>query len=278
MTEKKAGLKNKFAIVRPAIIITTFSSRSVKFAKQQRLNAMFAGLYVIQALALLVLGKSAAAPLHIAYLANDPLQSAAQHHTVLVLAQHRLFDVSLLGLLVTLLFASAVFHALLATALRARYERSLASGLNDLRWTGFAVLGSVLTLVVSLVLGIADVAVLVSVIALCILICFGAMAIEANKRFWPWSVFSGVAMVAAVAALGAYLVGGVVYGSVLPAWTYAAVVAPTVAGLAMITNLRLQIRAKGRWQDYLFADAIYLFVGFVACSAVVWGIFAGVLA
>lgn len=277
MATKKTGVKTKLAIVRPSVIATTFSARSTKFAKQQRLNAIMAGVYAVQAIALLVIGRSASAPVSVSYLAKDPLQSAALHRPVFMLAQHHLFDISLLALLVTLLLGWAVFHVLLATVFRERYERGLAAQLNDLRWTGIGVLGALLTLVAGFALGVSDIAIAVAIVALCVLMAYGAMAVEANKKFWPWSIFVAVAGVGLTIALGVYLVGNILYGDGLPAATYGAALIPLLGGVAVAANLWLQIRAKRQWKEYLFAETAYMGVGFIATTALVWLTCVGVL-
>jgi hypothetical protein len=277
MAEKKTGGKLTLAIVRPSVIATTFSGRSEKFAKQQRLNAIVAGVYALQAIVLWIIGRSATAPVSAGYLAKDPLQSAAQQRTIFMLAQHHLFDVSLLGLLVALLFGWAVFHGLQATAFRERYERGLITMLNDVRWAGAAVLGALLTIVVSLSLGISDIGLLFTVAALCVLISYGAMAIEANKKFWPWAIFAAAAGIGATLALGSYLVGGLLYGDPRPATLYGVALVPLLTGVAVCANLWLQLCGRGRWSNYLFAETVYIGIGFVATSLVAWLIFAGML-
>ncbi len=43
-------------------------------------------------------------------------------------------------------------------------------------------------------------------------------------------------------------------------------------------NQWLQYRAKGRWQDYLFGEKVYIVLSLTAKSALAWQIFAGTLA
>jgi hypothetical protein len=277
MTQKKMGAKRAFAIVRPSVIATTFSARSVKYFRLQRINGVLAGLYLLQAGLIVVLGQSAKVPVTLSYLASDPLASAAVHKTVWTLASHRWFDVDLLTLVVTMLVALAVFHGALATLLRDRYERGLANKLQDLRWFAYAVIGGLAVVITALVVGVSDIALLLVLFGLAVLLALGALAVEANAKLWPWILFGVTAAVAMVVAVGTFVVGGLVYGSALPAYAYVVAGLTLIGGMGIFGNLYLQLRGRKEWADYLFAEEGYHALGLVIGSAVAWVVFAGAL-
>jgi len=274
---KKTGVKRKFAVVRPNVLITTFTSHAAKFVNLQRVNFALAGLYALQALFVLMFGHAAKAPVTLNYLTSDALQTAAQHKTVLTLASHRWFDANLLALVVTVLLLAAAVHVLLATVLLKRYEDALTKQTHDVRWAGYALAGGLLLVTVGLVLGVADVAVLVALFGLCVVMAMGAMAVEANKRLSPWSLFAAMPAVATVLVLGAYMLGGALYGTALPGYACWVAALALFGMVGVAANLWLQIRGKDQWKDYLFAEEVYMALNFVAVSAITWLIFAGVL-
>ncbi|HSX05014.1 MAG TPA: hypothetical protein VLF69_00915, partial [Candidatus Saccharimonadales bacterium] len=179
----------KWTVVRPEVLLTTFRSQTAKFANLQRVNGVLAGLYALQALFILIFGHAGKAPVTLNYLTSDPLQTAAQHKTVLTLASHHWFDVNLLALLVGALLLAAVFHALLAAVLLKRYEDALSQKLFDLRWWAYGLIGGLMLVLVALVSGMADVAVLAGLLGLGVVAALGALAVEANQKIWPWGLF-----------------------------------------------------------------------------------------
>jgi hypothetical protein len=279
MTQKKMGgsARKAFAIVRPSVIATTFSARSIKYFRLQRTNGVLAGLYLVQATLIAILGHSAKVPVTLSYLASDPLASAAEHKNVLAFATHSWFDANLLALVVTMLLLAAIFHGLLATVLRARYENGMAKKLQDLRWGGYALIGGLAMIITSLVVGVSDAGLLFALFGLVVLMALGAMAIEANARLWPWVLFAAVAAAAVVLGLGTYIVGGLLYGSALPAYAYVALVLTLGGAAVAATNLLLQLRGAKEWADYLFAEEGYMALNLVVGSALAWVIFAGAL-
>jgi hypothetical protein len=277
MTQKKSGGARAFAIVRPSVIATTFSARSEKYFRLQRTNAILAGLYLVQALLIGILGRSAPVPVTLNYLAGDPLASAAEHTTVWTLASHHWFDANLLTLVVLMLVLGAVFHGALATVLRDRYERGMTDKLQDLRWGGYAVIGGVALIITALVLGVGDFALLVTLFGLTILMALGAMAVEANAKLWPWILFGAVAATAVAAAVGTYMVAGLVYDHSLPAYAYVTAGLTLLGAVGTAINLLLQIRQHKEWADYLFAEEGYMALNLVVGSALAWVVFAGAL-
>jgi hypothetical protein len=277
MVQKLRGGLKKLAIVRPSVIATTFSERSVKFLKQQRLNLFAAGLYVLQALLVLIFAKGVSQPVMLHYWANDPLQSAAQHRTVLTSATHHWFDVRLSVLLAAALLVPAMCHLAFGAIARERYEQSLGKKLNDLRWLAGGIIGGLQAVTVAMVFGVNDVALLVAILASGLGIALGLMAIEANQRFWPWSLFAGISVTVTMLTGLCYGLGGILYGAALPAYAYVATALLTLGLIATVANLVLQVREHRQWADYVFAEMVYAGIGFVVISAVTWTIFFGVL-
>lgn len=277
MAQKLTSGIKKLAVVRPSVIATTFSGRSEKFLKQQRINLVLSGLYLLQAILITIFGHSAVAPVTLQYLATDPLQSAAQHTNVLTLATHRWFDLNLHCIVVLALLLAALGHLLFATALRARYEQALSRRLQDMRWLAGAIIASLLVVAVAVRLGISDAGVLAALIGVTILNGLGALAVEANQKLWPWGLFVGVGMCTGLVVIAQSMVAGLLYGTALPWSTYAFVAVLAVGIAAGLANLWLQIRGTGKWSDYVFVEMMYAGVGIASISACAWILFVGVL-
>jgi hypothetical protein len=277
MADKKTGGMRKLAIVRPSVIATTFSSRSIKYAKLQNLNFGAAAAYAGQALLLLLIGHSTKLPVTFSYIATDPLQTAAQGRAVLATASHHWLDANVRMMLIGVLLLAAVFHLAFATVARERYERALGSKMNDLRWWLAALTGGVLAVLLGMLVGMTDVAVLAALFGLSILAWLGMLAIEANQRLWPWVLPAAIAATTALALGLCYMVAGSVYGTALPGYVYGLFGLTVLGMVATVANLVLQIRGQGRWRDYLFAELVYAVVGFAGISVFTWTVFAGVL-
>jgi hypothetical protein len=108
-------------------------------------------------------------------------------------------------------------------------------------------------------------------------VALGMLAIEANQRFYPWALFVLVPFAIGIAGGACYLVAGWLYGATLSGYVYAATALAVLGPIAVALNLWLQIQAKGRWSNYLFAELVYVSIGFVGISCTVWIIFAGAL-
>lgn len=271
-----SGIK-KLAIVRPSVIATTFSGRSEKFLKQQRLNFVFAALYAVEAITIAFAGSTANYSVWLHFWAADPLQTAAQQQTVLTAASHRWFDLDVHTVVVLALLLAAIGHLLFATALRTRYEQALSKRLQDMRWLAGVVIASLLLVAAALLIGVNDAGLLVAFIGITILNGLGTLVVEAKQKIWPWGVFVGVGALSGLAVVTLYIIAGLLYGTTL-AWSAYALVAALAAGMAAtLTNLCLQISGKGKWQDYVFAEMMYATIGFVGISACAWILFVGVL-
>ncbi|HSX42548.1 MAG TPA: hypothetical protein VLF59_00495 [Candidatus Saccharimonadales bacterium] len=277
MAEKESGIRRSFNIVRPDVIIKTFSSRSVKFVKLQQMHFGLSAVYLLQAVLLVVFGHTQWLPVSLDYLGADPLQSAAQGHTVLTLSAHRWFDVSLLTWLTIVLVVAAVIHALVATVLREWYEKVVQGQLNDIRWWAIGVLGGMAAVFVALILGVSDAALLAALFGLSVIMALGALAVEANKRLWPWVLFVAIAAAVVLAVGLLYGVSGMVYGTALPLYAYGVGGILAVGAAAMGANLVLQLKGLHEWNDYVFAEAGYAAIGALTLSALTWVVFAGAL-
>ncbi len=241
----------------------------------RRANLGAAALHAVQAVAVLVLTTDFALPVTASYLAGPP-GTPAQDPVVL-------FDLPT-GLAVAgFLALSALAHLLVCTAWWQRYVADLGRQRNPARWVEYSLSSSLMIVLIAQLVGISDVAALVALFGVnAAMILFGWLQ-ERYERpgggGWLPFVFGCVAGVVPWVAITIYLVSpGSTSSASAPGFVYGIFVSLFVFFNVFALNQWLQYRARGRWQDYLFGEKVYIVLSLTAKSALAWQIFAGTLA
>lgn len=244
-------------------------------------NKWVALLYVVQAIALLVAAKAYSLPVTMTYLTKDTFASPS-HEDVFAPAIRHLFDLNILYTLVVLLLLAAIVHGLYATLYRKRYEKELAEGVNRMRWAGYGVILSGVTVVAALIVGLRDATTLVALISLVLIANLAGLAVEVysqrkNRRRLAYAI-AGAADAMPWVIIGGSLATAVVVGtSELPIHVYGVVVAAIVSLILFAIAFTKRFRGTGKWENYLHAERAYSMVLFVLLTVITWIIFAGVL-
>ena len=241
-------------------------------------NLVAAGALALQAVLLLVFGADKAYPVVASYLATDPLQTAAQGQTVLVFAIHNLFDISLAYLLAAVLLLAAIASLLVATAKRPQYEAGLAAGRHRARWYSGAVTGGLMMVIVGMLVGVQDIALLLALFGLTAIMYLCETVVElrspGNLRaqvigkfagFLPWVL------------TGLYLIFGGLFGSALSVYVYVIFGLMYAWFAATAAFAWFQYKAKGKWANQVFVERAYIVLGVAAPTVLTWLAFAGVL-
>ncbi len=241
-------------------------------------NMLFAGVYVLQAVVLLVLAKAYSVSVNVLFLNSDSLQSHVTGQSVVSLATHRLFDVNLVWVLLLMLVAAAIVHGLAATKLRKCYDDDMKRGVNTFRAVEGAVSTALMMIAVGLVVGLRDIAALVLVAGVTVAMYVLAFVLQSQKahRYVTYIVASKLGGLAWL-AMGIYLFAACTYGaapSTFVWWMFGSLFVLFLAGVA---NMYLQYRKIGVWKNYLLGERLFLVIGLVAKTALVWQIFAGLL-
>ena len=240
------------------------------FAGLQKWNFVLAGVLAAQAIALLVFGTSKSYPVFAGFLARDPLQSAARGETVLTYAIHHLFDINLAYLLAGLLFGAAVVYLLAATAQRPKYEAELELGVSRRRWLTFAFVGSLGWLVAAVLVGVQDIALLLSGTGLMVVAALGAYGCERQTTgklaVWLGLIAASIAWVVP----GPYVAAGLLYGAALSPYAYGLFGVSVLAAAGVASCLWLCKSHKGKWARYLFCEQSYLLITVLWLSALTW--------
>jgi len=241
----------------------------------RRANVGAAVLHAVQAVAVLALATGFALPVTASYMAGPP-GTPAQDPVVL-------FDIPT-GLAVAgFLALSALAHLIVCTAWWQRYVADLGRQRNPARWIEYSLSSSLMIVLIAQLVGISDVAALVALFGVnAAMILFGWLQ-ERYERpgsgGWLPFAFGCVAGVVPWAAITIYLLSpGSTSPASPPGFVYGIFASLFIFFNVFALNQWLQYRAKGRWQDYLFGEKVYIVLSLTAKSALAWQIFAGTLA
>jgi hypothetical protein len=216
--------------------------------------------------------NSSATDVTLSHAARDELASGGG--TVLAPASTVLATVELRYVLVAIFAFSTIASLLLATKLRANYERTLKNNTSGWRWLFMGVAAALLLEYLYLLVGINDLFVLKLggglVLATALL---GWMSERENKIAGraKWLAFSTSVLTGVLAWLPIVgsLIGTSIYGMERFGWhVYALVVVLLVGFVAFAVNTFLQIKKHRQWRDYLFTERNYLAVGVLVKVAV----------
>lgn len=259
--------------------------KNKKKAELQSLNKwnfVAAGLYVVQAILILVLSGNASMPLTTNYLAVDPLLSSGGE-TVRTAGTSRLFDVNFAWLLAGMLLVAAILHLVVATKYRKHYEADLKKGANLSRWVIYGVIGSFVMVVIAGLSGVYDLSSLILIIAVTVF----AAAFGIVNDLWAQSG-KKVAKLVQVNAIKAavlpwiviaiYVWGSIVYGRAsIPNFVYWIYLSLVVAQGLVVANVYMQRKKQGKWANYMYGEQVSLVLLFVMQTLLTWQVFFGTL-
>ena len=243
----------------------------------RRGNLTLAALHAAQGAAVLALSNGFSLPVTGAFLQAQPGSGLPE--------PDRLFDLPIGPLVGLFLLLAALDHGAVALPpLRARYERSLASGVNPFRWLEYSVSASVMVVLIAMLTGIADfVALLALFAANAAMIFFGWLMELLNppdrvRTRWLPFVLGCVVGAAPWIAIATQIAVSAERGNGPPTFVYAIFATLFVLFNSFAVNQALQYRRTGRWRDYRYGERWYLWLSLVAKSLLAWQVFANALA
>ncbi len=241
-------------------------------------NKTLAILYLVQGFALIAFAKAQHVSITTMFAAKDPLVSNGGE-TVFAGATKALFDVNLLYLVALFLFVAATVRIAAATFYRENYEANLKANANGVRWTEVGLVGGLVVFAASLLVGVTDVATLISMFAIVQIASLAGLLLEsaATTTTAQKIVTAKLAMLPGAivgwAVLASYLWGG----AQLPQYLYWLVGSLFVLFVLFIVNVYMNITQKGRFADYAYSEKAYLVLSFVAVTATAVQIYLGAL-
>jgi hypothetical protein len=186
-----------------------------------------------------------------------------------------------LGMAVALfLFFSAAAHFIIAGPAYAKYVDGLKKNRNYFRWMEYAFSSSLMVVLIASLVAITDIAALIAIFGVNMsMILFGWLQEkyeEPGKPDWTPFIFGCVAGIFPWLAIADYLWGPGA-SDMTPTFVYWIFVSMFVFFNSFAINQVLQYKQVGKWRDYLFGEAAYVFLSLSAKSLLAWLVFANVL-
>lgn len=277
--------------VYPLGLHTTSVNVTLRAATRLRIfNVVMGVLHLASGSAMVALSNDFTLPVSTFALNGPPGTPLSQGVTNLV------FDVPLGIVTASFLFLSALFHFIIASPWGfPRYIDELSKGRNRFRWVEYSLSSTLMIILISLVLGISDIAALIGLgIANVSMILFGWLMEMSNnglmhgmfgrsargeRAWWTPFWFGCIAGVGPWLAAAVYLIVnvGINDGQGPPGFVYGIIVSLFVFFNSFAVNQLLQYKQVGRWQNYLTGERTYIVLSLVAKSLLAWQIFANVL-
>ena len=260
-------------------------------AKRLRIfNAVMGLLHLLSGAAMVTLSNNFTLPVS-TFALNGPPGTPLSHGVT-----NPVFNVPLGVATASFLFLSAFFHFLIASPWGfTRYIDELSKGRNRFRWVEYSLSSTLMIILISLVLGISDIAALIGLgIANASMILFGWLMEMSNnglmhgkdghatggeRAWWTPFGFGCVAGIGPWLAAASYLFVNVAVkdGPGPPGFVYGIIVSLFVFFNSFAVNQWLQYKQVGPWQNYLTGERTYIILSLVAKSLLAWQVFANVL-
>lgn len=253
-----------------------------KFRNLRTLNIYAAFLHLISGIVMLMLSTNLLVPVTASFLHfNVQTQS-------LFPQLETLFSIKLGPLVASFLFMSSLAHFLIAFPFNKWYNKNLAKHINIARWIEYAFSSSVMIVVISLLVGISDIATLVAFFFLnASMILFGWMmelhnqtlrqsSGQAAKTNWTSFIFGCIAGIGPWIGIAIYLAspGNADNPPTFVYWIFFSIF---LFFNCFAINQVLQYKKFGKWNDYLYGEKMYIILSLVAKSLLAWQVWAGTL-
>lgn len=239
----------------------------------QKLNVVATVLHFVQAIMVLVLANDFALPVT-SFFWND-----APNNRLDIARLDRMFDVSVAWAAALFLLLSALFHGIVSTVGRRKYESEISLEQNRFRWVEYSISSTLMIIAICLVFGIGDIAGLIGIAGANIaMILFGWVMEVVNRpgqAVW-WTPFWFGCLVGILPWIGLliYLFGP---GDDMPSFVYGIFISIFIFFNLFGLNQYLQYRKVGRWSDYVYGEKMYLWLSLIAKSALAWQLYGNTL-
>ncbi|MGZ6005233.1 MAG: heliorhodopsin HeR [Candidatus Saccharimonadales bacterium] len=248
----------------------------ISASRLKRLNFYAGWLHLAQAVAVLIVSKSFAAPITGNYL---KFNRATQH---LEPATINLFHIQLPWLIAAFFLLSAGFHFFIATVYNRRYNRNLKLGINKARWVEYSLSASIMMIAIALLVGIFDAGSLIMIFALISIMNIMGLVMEVHNQTttrtnWLSYLVGCCAGLVPWLIVAWYMALGASQGSRAPSFVYWIFVSIFIFFGCFAINMVLQYKKIGPWKDYLYGERTYIILSLVAKSLLAWQVFGGTL-
>ncbi|MDP2401990.1 MAG: heliorhodopsin HeR [Actinomycetota bacterium] len=244
-----------------------------RFKRLRLYNIVMGFFHLAQGAALVALSESYKIPVTAQWLSTRPgpgVFSPPQFY----------FDFELGYAVALFLFFSAAAHFIIAGPAFSGYVAGLKKNRNYYRWIEYAFSSSLMVVLIAALVGITDVAALTAIFGVnASMILFGLLMEkyeQPGKPDWTAFIFGCIAGAVPWIVIADYLWGPGA-SDMTPTFVYWIFVTMFLFFNSFAVNQVLQYKQIGKWKDYLFGEAAYVFLSLSAKSLLAWLVFANVL-
>ena len=246
--------------------------------KLHKLNLIASAFHGVQGVIILLISSDFALPVTSRFLVFDEVTQSLQQSST------TLFDLPLAFLIAAFFFLSAIFHLVIATVGREKYEKDLKKGINRFRWWEYSASASIMLVAIAMLAGVYELSLLLSIFFFTAIMNLLGLVMEVHnqttkKTSWlsynlgclagviPWIIVA-IYFIGTANESGAEAIPTFVY------WIYGSIF---VFFNAFAINMVLQYKKIGKWKDYLYGEKSYIILSFVAKTLLAWQVFGGTL-
>ena len=247
------------------------------YEKLKKFNLAMGVLHMIQGLLMLFLSTDAPWQIEATRLEFDEVTRS------LVPVTETLMEIQLAPVVALFLLMSATAHFLIATVLYDHYKGHLKNHINPYRWYEYSVSASVMIVIIAMLTGIYDVALLLALFVLVAVMNLMGLMMEKHNQLtdevdWTSYNIGCIAGAAPWVVIGIYFGGSLLAsGGQVPNFVIAIYFSLLVFFNLFAINMFLQYKKIGKWKDYLYGERMYVILSLVAKSALAWQVFFGTL-
>ena len=248
----------------------------VKFKKLRKFNLIMGLFHLVQAAAMLIIADYS---VKMAF-TTSYLDASNGYPPTVPGDPAVLFSVPLGPMVAIFLLMSAIAHLSVSTFGYEWYVKNLKLNINKARWFEYALSSSFMLVVIAWLCGMFDFVSIMLLFSLnACMNLFGYMMELHNQRTertdWTSFIFGCFAGLIPWVALFMYFTG--VTGGGPPAFVYGIMASICFFFNVFAINMLLQYRKKGKYQDYLYGEYIYIVLSLVAKTALAWQVFSGTM-
>jgi len=249
----------------------------VSVPRLRRFNLIMGTFHLVQGILMLVLSSDFSLPVTSAFQVFDPAAGK------LVTSYDTIIDLRIGPLVAAFLLISAIAHfTISAPGVFGWYSRNLEKGINHARWMEYSLSASLMIVLISMLVGIYDIASLILIFAVnATMILFGWLMEIFNQRTektnWLPYWFGILAGAIPWVVIAIYLIGSGNEAGGPPGFVYAIFFTIFLFFNSFAVNMVLQYKKVGRWRDYLYGERAYIILSLVAKSALAWQVFGSTL-
>jgi len=249
------------------------AAKEKRFTRLRIYNAVMGLFHAGQGAAVAVLSNDFKLPVTTSFLQGPPGTPPGPPET--------LFEIPLGYAVAAFLFMSAAAHwVLVLPRVFDWYVRNLKRDRNYARWIEYSFSSSLMVVLIALLPGVFDVAALIAIFGVnASMILFGLLMEHYEQPGTPdWLSYLFGCLMGAVPwlAIGVYIWSP---GSAAepPTFVYWIFFSMFVFFNSFAINMVLQYKKVGPWREYLFGEAMYVFLSLTAKSLLAWLVFANTL-